>query len=78
MEKAVDYYEKSLEIYEKYFGKGCVQSIDPLENLTFVHLELDMTEKAINFVEQCVDIRTKLYGEDDPSTVTALNALRSL
>ncbi len=56
MEKAKELYEIAIEIKEKHYGKGHIQTADTLVNIGLVYSDLGNLEKAKELYELAIEI----------------------
>jgi CHAT domain-containing protein/tetratricopeptide (TPR) repeat protein len=71
-DKALDYYEKALAIYEKTHGKGHPKIAIASTNIGFAYLELKLYGDAVNNLETAEAIWAKLYPGGHPNHALAL------
>lgn len=51
-DKAIEYFENSLEVIEKGYGKGGIQSINVIKNMIEVYIDLGNSWKAIEYIQK--------------------------
>lgn len=66
-DKALDYYEKALNIYEQAHGKQHPKVAIANTNIGFVYQKLELYGDAINYFESALAIWDKLYSGAHPS-----------
>lgn len=74
-DKALDYYEKALSIYEKQHGKQHPKVAIANTNIGFVYQKLELYGDAINYFESSLAIWEKLYIGAHPSKAFVLFSL---
>ncbi|MGD2248926.1 MAG: tetratricopeptide repeat protein [Candidatus Methanofastidiosia archaeon] len=73
--KAVDYYEKALEIGREVYGERHPDVATYLNNLGLAWDSLGDSKKAIDYYEKALEIGREVYGERHPDVATYLNNL---
>ena len=70
--KALDYYEKALEIYEKIHGKDHPKTAIANTNIGFVYRTLELYGDAVNNFESALAIWEKIYPQPHPTKAFVL------
>jgi tetratricopeptide (TPR) repeat protein len=73
--KAVDYFEKALEIDREVYGEKHPDVATMLSNLGLAWDSLGDSKKAIEYFEKALKIDREVYGEKHPDVATRLNNL---
>lgn len=63
IEKAVDYYSKSLKIRSKIVGEENITCAQTMENLAVIYKDLKQYQKAIDLESKVMQMRKKEYGD---------------
>src|SRR5436190_315708 len=71
-DKALDYYEKALVVYEKLHGSDHPKMAIASTNIGFAYLELKLYGDAVNNLEAAEKIWAKLYPNGHPNHALAL------
>ncbi len=72
MEKAKELYELAIEIKEKHYGKGHIQTASTILNLGVVYRNLGNLEKAKELYELAIEIEEKHYGKGHIKTASTI------
>ena len=72
-EKALEYYEKDLEISERVLGSDHPSTATTYNNMAGVYKEQGDYEKALEYYEKDLEISERTLGNDHPSTATTYN-----
>ncbi len=70
--KALDYYEKALEIYERIRGKNHPKTAIANTNIGFVYRTLEMYGDAVNNFESALATWEKIYPQPHPTKAFVL------
>jgi tetratricopeptide (TPR) repeat protein len=76
--KAIDHYQRALQIREKVFGPEAPKTADTLARLGRAYTEVGAYDKALPMVERSLAIREKVLGPDSPETAGSLAILANL
>jgi len=76
--KAIEHYEKSLEINLKVFGDQHPNVAIDYNNLGLAYSDLGDANKAIEYLEKSLEVFTTIYGKDHPSTKTVNKNFNSI
>jgi len=74
-DKAIDYYEKAVVIYEKLHGKDHPKMAVANSNLGFAYFKLELYGDAINYYETALTIWDKINPQPNPSKAFVLSSL---
>ena len=74
-DKAIDYYERALELGRKVLGREHPKVATYLNNLGTAWDSKGAYYKAIGYYKQALEIDSKVLGEEHPDTATDLNNL---
>ena len=72
-EKALEYYEKDLEISERVLGSDHPSTATTYNNMAGVYKEQGDYEKALEYYDKALDVRERTLGNDHPYTATTYN-----
>jgi CHAT domain-containing protein/Tfp pilus assembly protein PilF len=75
VDKAIDYYEKAIAIYEKLHGKEHPKMAITNTNLGVVYRTLELYGDAINYFEMALTVWEKIYSQPHPSKAFVLSNL---
>ncbi|MDH4057796.1 MAG: CHAT domain-containing protein, partial [Cyclobacteriaceae bacterium] len=75
VDKAIDFYEKAIAIYEKLHGKEHPKMAIANTNLGVVYRSLELYGDAINYFETALAIWEKIYPQPHPSKAFVLSNL---
>ena len=70
--KALDYYEKALEIYERIHGKNHPKTAITKTNIGFVYRTLELYGDAVSNFESALDTWEKIYPQPHPTKAFVL------
>ena len=71
MEKAIEYFEKTLDIVLKLSDEGNPKVSICYNNLGLALVDKGNTSKAVVYFEKAYTTFSKLYGDDNPTTKIA-------
>ncbi|MCL2086850.1 MAG: tetratricopeptide repeat protein [Oscillospiraceae bacterium] len=71
--KALEFYEKVLEINEKTFGKEHPETATIYNNMAAVYVEMGDYAKAFELYEKTLKIDEKVFGKEHQKTATTYN-----
>lgn len=68
-EKALEYYRKALEVYNREYGKDNTNSATVYTFIYYVYLKLRQPEKQIETLKKAVSIFEKVYGAEHEESI---------
>ncbi|MBX2966207.1 MAG: CHAT domain-containing protein [Cyclobacteriaceae bacterium] len=74
-DKAIEYYEKAAEIYEKLHGREHAKMAIANTNLGFAYSQIELYGDAINYYETALVIWEKINPQPNPSKAFVLSSL---
>ena len=74
-ERALEYYQQSLDIKIKVVGHDHESVAGSLFNLALVYEKKEEWEKAVDCYQQVYDIESKIFGQDHTQVKETLEAL---
>ena len=77
-DKALEYYQKSLKIREKVYGKEHPDTAESYNNIGSVYNSKGEYDKALEYYQKSLKICEKVYGKEHPSTATSYNNISIL
>ena len=73
--KALEFYTKALNIYEKVLGKDHPYTATSYNHVGLVYSDMGDYPKALEFYTKALDIREKVLGKDHPDTASSYNGI---
>jgi tetratricopeptide (TPR) repeat protein len=77
-DKALEYYQKSLKIREKVYGKEHPKTAISYNNIGLVYDSKGEYNKALEYYQKSLKIREKVYGKEHPDTAESYNNIGSV
>ncbi len=77
-ERAIAYYKKALDIYEKLTPSQPLKVIECLDSMALTYGNLNQNIKKFNCLERALVIRKSLFGPEDPRLIKFINDLAAV
>ena len=72
-DKALEYYDKALEVRERVLGSGHPDTATTYNNMALVYKEQGDYDKALEYYDKALEVRERVLGSDHPSTAKTYN-----
>ena len=76
--KALEYYEKALQINERVLGSGHPSTATTYSNMAVVYREQGDNAKALEYCKKALEIRERVLGSGHPDTAATYNNMANV
>lgn len=76
--KAIDYYNRALELFKRYYGNDDYHTAEILYDIAGVYFNQGDCDSALSFLNSALDIFVIVYGDEHKRTIEVCDKIKAL